>query len=170
MTATTRVDTRSTRRRVRLKRALDRVLEATLFASLSSMTLVVLWQVASRLLLRAPSSVTEELARFLMLWVGLLGGTYALGQGLHPAVGKLHLALARAWPRTRVASELPRLGVAAFALLVPIAGGAELVRLTFELGQSSAALRLPLGWVYMVLPLSGALLLLYCWCAPAGER
>jgi TRAP-type C4-dicarboxylate transport system permease small subunit len=157
--------------RAALKRRLDRVLEAALFVSLSAMTLAVLWQVVSRFVLRDPSSVTEELARFLMVWVGLLGATYAVGQGLHPSVGVAHFALARRLPLGGLTAALPRLVVAAFALLVLLVGGAELVRLTFELEQTSAALRLPLGWVYAVLPVSGVLLLLYCWCVPStGAR
>lgn len=158
-------------RRARLKRLLDRVLETALFASLSAMTLAVLWQVFSRFVLRQPSSVTEELARFLMMWVGLLGATYAVGQGLHPAVGHAHLVLARRWPLGGLTRALPRLVVAAFAVLVLLVGGADLVRLTSLLEQTSAALRLPLAWVYAVLPVSGVLLLLYCCCAPdAGNR
>jgi TRAP-type C4-dicarboxylate transport system permease small subunit len=158
-------------RRAALKRALDRTLEATLFVTLSALTLAVLWQVVSRFVLGDPSSITEELARYLMMWVGLLGATYAVGQGLHPNVGGIHLWLARALPLFGITREIPRILVAAFAALVLLVGGAELVRLTFALEQSSAALRLPLGWVYAVLPVSGALLLLYCCCAPPrGDR
>jgi TRAP-type C4-dicarboxylate transport system permease small subunit len=154
-----------------LKRVLDRVLEAALFVSLSAMTLAVLWQVVSRFVLRDPSSITEELARFLMMWVGLLGATYAVGQGLHPSVGGVHFALSRVLPLGGLTRGMPRLLVGAFAALVLLAGGLELVRLTLELNQTSAALRLPLGWVYAVLPVSGLLLLLYCCCAPAsGDR
>ena len=38
-----------------------------------ALVLSVSWQVASRYLLQAPSSWTEELARFLLVWIGLLG-------------------------------------------------------------------------------------------------
>ena len=125
----------------------------------------------SRFVLRDPSSVTEELARFLMIWVGLLGATYAVGQRLHPAVGRAHVWLARRLPLGGLAAALPRLVVAGFALLVLVVGGTELVRLTFQLEQTSAAMGLPLGWVYAALPVSGVCLILYCWCLPPeGER
>ena len=93
-------------RRDALRRGLDRTLEAALFVSLSAMTLAV--QVASRFLLGDPSSITEELARYLMMWVGLLGATYAIGQGLHPSVGSVHLWLARVLPFARPARHAPR--------------------------------------------------------------
>jgi TRAP-type C4-dicarboxylate transport system permease small subunit len=47
--------------------------------------------------------------------------------------------------------------VIAFAGVVLIGGGLQLVRLTLGLGQRSAALGIPMGWVYSALPLSGVL-------------
>jgi TRAP-type C4-dicarboxylate transport system permease small subunit len=50
---------------------------------------------------------------------------------------------------------------ALFALFVMVIGGAKLVSLTFLLGQTSAALQVPLGFVYLALPVSGALIVFY---------
>jgi hypothetical protein len=46
----------------------------------------VLWQVFTRFVIRHPSSYTEELARYLLVWVGLLGAAYASGHKLHLAI------------------------------------------------------------------------------------
>ena len=48
-----------------------------------------------------------------------------------------------------------------FAALVLVVGGTGLVWLTLDLGQTSAALQIPLGFVYLVLPLSGFLMMFY---------
>ena len=48
-----------------------------------------------------------------------------------------------------------------FAFFALIVGGANLVYVNFELGQYSAALGLPLGVVYAVLPISGILIIWY---------
>jgi len=48
-----------------------------------------------------------------------------------------------------------------FALLVLVIGGSRLVYITFILGQKSPALQVPLAWVYMVLPISGLLIIFY---------
>ncbi|MDH3246582.1 MAG: TRAP transporter small permease, partial [Saprospiraceae bacterium] len=48
-----------------------------------------------------------------------------------------------------------------FAFFVMVIGGARLVYVTFILGQVSAALQLPLAWVYIVLPISGLLVIYY---------
>jgi TRAP-type C4-dicarboxylate transport system permease small subunit len=49
----------------------------------------------------------------------------------------------------------------AFSALVLVGGGSGLVWLTLDLGQTSAALQVPLGLVYLALPLSGLLMMYY---------
>ena len=49
-----------------------------------------------------------------------------------------------------------------FALVVLIIGGIRLVYLTLSLGQLSASLLIPLGYIYLVVPLSGLLISFYC--------
>ena len=48
-----------------------------------------------------------------------------------------------------------------FSLFILIIGGLRLVNLTFTLNQISPAMGIPMGYVYLVLPLTGALMLLY---------
>jgi TRAP-type C4-dicarboxylate transport system permease small subunit len=45
--------------------------------------------------------------------------------------------------------------------LVMITGGIRLVYISFHLGQTSSAMQLSLGYIYLVLPLSGSLILYY---------
>ena len=52
---------------------LNRVLEVILIMLLGVMVLNVSWQVFSRYVLANPSSFTDELARYLMIWLGVLG-------------------------------------------------------------------------------------------------
>jgi TRAP-type C4-dicarboxylate transport system permease small subunit len=44
-----------------------------------------------------------------------------------------------------------------------VVGGCRLLYLTWALGQTSPALRLPMWMVYSVLPLSGGLVTAYAW-------
>lgn len=143
----------------RFKSALDRSLAAGLSTAMGLAVLTVLWQVISRYLLAAPSSFTDELVRYLLVWIGLLGGAQAAGQRLHLAIDLLPRKLTPG-NRHRLAAGVQLL-IAAFALTVLVAGGGSLVRLTLELGQRSAALGIPLGWVYVVLPLSGLITTFY---------
>lgn len=116
----------------------------------------VLWQVFTRFVLASPSSYTEELARYLLIWIGLIGAAYAAGRQLHLAIDLLPRAVSGS---TGVGLQvLIRIIVAGFALGVLTYGGVQLVRITLSLGQTSAALRIPIGWVYMALPISGVLI------------
>lgn len=144
----------------RWTRWLDRLLGGVVAACLGVSVLVVLWQVATRYLLDDPSPWTEELVRFLLVWLGLIGGAYATGRRQHLAI---ELVPSRLGARGRRRLEVfVRAVVGAFAALVLVFGGGRLVLSSFELGQRSAALGLPLGVVYLALPLSGAAILVFC--------
>jgi TRAP-type C4-dicarboxylate transport system permease small subunit len=137
----------------------DRALEWILVACMSMMVANVLWQVATRFLLRNPSSFTEEIARYLLVWVGVLGGAYAVGQRIHLAIDLLPSKLDG---RRRALLEIfIESCIFVFATAVLVVGGAGLVWVTLDLGQTSAALQIPLGYVYLVLPLSGLLMMYY---------
>jgi len=143
----------------RLKAHVDRILGGVVAALMGLAVVNVLWQVFTRFVLGDPSAFTDELARYLLIWVGLLGSSYATGQRLHLAIDLLPTMLTG---RARQILQLMIDGsVLVFALGILVAGGAHLVGLTSSLGQSSAALGLPLGGVYAVLPISGALMAFY---------
>ena len=141
---------------------LDRVQRALgwlLALLMGVMVLDVTWQVASRFLLRAPSSFTEELAGFLLIWIGVLGAAYCLRArshlGIDVLVSQLHGRARRA------ATIAAHVLVVAFALSAMVIGGLLLVRLAFQLNQISAAMGIRVGFVYLALPLSGLLMVLY---------
>ena len=138
---------------------IDHTLASALALFMAALLVNILWQVASRFLLNTPSSYTEELARFLLLWIGMLGGCYAYRQ--HSHLG-LDVVVSRLPPaRQRLLAKLVTATVIAFAVLVLGYGGGYLVWLTLELEQISAAMGIPMGYVYSVLPLSGALITFY---------
>ncbi len=142
-----------------IKTVLDRSLEELVMIVVAVLVLDVLWQVFTRFVLKDPSTWTEELAVFMLIWVSLLGAAVALGRGAHLGidyfVGKLP-------ERTRLCTEVfVFFCVSAFSLLVMLIGGADLVRSTLELGQESPALRVKVGYVYLAIPISGFFLTLY---------
>lgn len=143
----------------RIIRLVDRMLNGTLVLLMAALVVNVLWQVGSRYLLNSPSSFTEELARFLLLWLGLLGGCYAYRQRSHLGLDLLTHNLKGT--TRNVSRGFVLLMVVLFAALVLAYGGGRLVWLTLELRQTSAALGIPMGYVYSVLPLSGGLMIFY---------
>ena len=138
---------------------IDRLLSAILACLMAALVINVLWQVATRFLLDDPSSVTEEIAQFLLLWIGLLGACYAYRRNSHLG---LDIVTSNLDPAPRALSrKFVLLVSSAFALVVLVYGGGQLVWLTLELGQTSAALGIPMGYVYAVLPVSGLLIIFY---------
>lgn len=138
---------------------LDRLLGRTLVLLMLMLVFCVTWQVCSRYLLQAPGSWTEELARFLLIWIGLLGGAYAYRTRAHMGIDVLAGKLAASGRLTlRLVIALI---VLFFSLVVMVAGGLQLVLVTAELQQFSAALGLPMASVYSVIPISGLIIAIY---------
>ncbi|HEA30069.1 MAG TPA: TRAP transporter small permease [Leeuwenhoekiella sp.] len=142
-----------------MKRRLDKILGGFLVLLMALMVLAVLWQVFSRYALNSPSSFTEEVARYLLIWIGILGAAYAAGQQAHLSIDILHDRL-NAKNRMRLRMGINIL-IILFCVLVLIIGGGNLVYVNYLLGQYSAALNIPLGFVYAVVPLSGFLVVVY---------
>ncbi|MEE4117283.1 MAG: TRAP transporter small permease [Marinilabiliaceae bacterium] len=142
-----------------IRRLIDRILAWIVIITMAILLIDVIWQVASRYLMNEPSSWTDELAGYLLIWVGLLGGAYASGQKDHLAIDLLPRKLTIKGRRYLylIINGL----IALFAISVLIAGGSRLVSISFRLDQVSPALALPVGYVYLVLPLSGAFILFY---------
>lgn len=123
------------------------------------LVLNVLWQVASRFIIGHPSSFTDELAGFLLIWVGLMGAAYATGQKQHLAIDLLSAKLS---PYGRkIQSTIISVLIALFSLVILIGGGLNMVYITLHLKQISSALQIPFGYVYVVLPLSGLFIIYY---------
>ncbi|MGH9339652.1 MAG: TRAP transporter small permease [Acidobacteriota bacterium] len=143
----------------RIRQQVDRMLERIIIGLMGLSVLNVLWQVTTRSILRDPSSYTEELARFLLIWLSLLGAAYAVSKKVHLSID---LFTARWEGKKRLYSEIfIEASIFLFALLVMIFGGLRLVSITLALQQISAALQIQLGYVYLVVPLSGLLITFY---------
>ena len=143
----------------RLARRAEKGLGHLLVLLMSVMVVDVTWQVASRFVFRSPSSFTEELAGFLMIWIGLLGAAYGFRTRAHLGINLLVEQLKGGWKKGAGVSA--HLLVLLFALTTMMGGGISLVRLAFRLDQTSAAMGVRMGFVYLALPLSGAVVVLF---------
>ncbi|GBL05967.1 TRAP transporter small permease [Glaciecola sp. KUL10] len=155
----------------KVRRMLDNLLEPALVIIISVLVVAVLWQVFSRYVLQAPSTVTDELARFLLIWLTLLGAAWVVGQKGHLAIDLLSDQLSP--PKAIFLSRLLLLLMAIFAIGVLIIGGLNLVQITLTLEQTSTVLQLPMGYIYLALPVSGIFIVAYCVClalAPMDEQ
>lgn len=139
--------------------ALDKTLKTALAVLMTAMVASVVWQVLSRYLFVVPAAWTEELARFLLIWIGMLGAAFAYRHGSHLGIDLLANKLGDAGKNNlhRVVHVVCLL----FAASVLIVGGGSLMSMTWELKQYSAAMGLPIAYVYSVIPASGVLIVLF---------
>lgn len=142
-----------------MRTKIDSILGKTLVLIMSVMVINVLWQVFTRFVTGDPSSFTDELARYLMIWIGVLGAAYVSGRNLHVAIDILPT---RSTKKTQKRLKtIVTLLVLLFVLFAFIIGGSRLVYISYVLGQQSPALQLPLAVVYIIIPISGLLIMYF---------
>lgn len=137
----------------------DFIIEKFIIFMMAVLVLDVTWQVITRYALSSPSSYTEELARYLLIWIGLLGATLAYRHNMHLSFDLLLQKVNNA--QKRMLQLFIHSVIAIFAGLVLCWGGLKLALLTWELNQVSASLGVRLAYVYAIIPISGLLMVIY---------
>jgi TRAP-type C4-dicarboxylate transport system permease small subunit len=139
-----------------LSRRTNALVEHTLLGLGVAMVGVVAAQVFFRYVLNHSLFWSEELARYILVWLTFLGASVAYRRGVHPRIDLLPFRSGSRWAGSmRAAAHLVAVG---FALLLVIYGAqfAYFVRL-----QISPALQLPKWIVMLVLPVSGLITILH---------
>lgn len=144
---------------LKIKSNIDKVIEWVLVVLMSLMVINVLWQVFTRFIMGDPSSFTDELARYLLIWLGLIGAGYVAGKKMHLAIDYLVGKMSSSYQKK--INIFINIAVLLFALVVLVIGGISLVHLTLDLEQISSALQIQLGYVYIAAPISGLLIMFY---------
>jgi TRAP-type C4-dicarboxylate transport system permease small subunit len=143
----------------KFKNKLDKIVAWMLIVLMGFMVLNVSWQVLSRYVVQNPSSFTDELSRYMLIWLGMLGAAYVAGQNQHLAIDILPNKLSGK-PKMKLLILINAF-VLLFALFAMVLGGSNLVYITYILEQKSATLQLPLAYIYTIIPISGLLVIYY---------
>ena len=94
-----------------------------------------------------------------MICVGLLGAAYTVGAQRHLAIDLLAMTLK---PRKQtLLGVVINLLIFLFSGSVIVTGGLKLIAKTLATAQVSAAMQIPMGYVYLILPLSGLIMMFY---------
>jgi len=140
----------------RLNDALERSALGAVIVMMTVMCTLTFSQAAGRYALRFSLSWSEELSRFLMVWISMLGGAVAARRGMHvgfsAGVDRLPGSLRRA---ARAAASL--LALLLFACMAWYGFKLSL----FNMQQLSAALQWPMGIPYAAIPAGALLLVLF---------
>ncbi len=136
--------------------ALNRHVETLLFVLGFSMAVVVAVQVFFRYVLNQSLFWSEELARFMLVWLTFLGASVAYKRGSHPGIDMLYKRMP---PAVRKASALLVHTVSMGLFVVMIVYGYQFSY--FVRRQISPALYLPKWIIFSVIPVSGAIFLIH---------
>ena len=134
----------------------NRWIEYCLFGLGFSMAILVAVQVFCRYILNASLFWSEELARYMLVWLSFFGATVAYYRNLHPGVDALTSRLSAS--KQRISRQLVHVIAMVLALVMVISGTqfAWFVRM-----QISPALSIHKWIILAVIPLSGLLLFAY---------
>ncbi|NLS13764.1 TRAP transporter small permease [Vibrio sp. SM6] len=141
----------------KIKQGIDQVVLAVCSLAILTLVVTVTWQVFSRYVLNDPSSFTDELARYTMIWFGLLGASYLFGKNGHLAITLFISAVSE--PLKKWAYLMINIVSLLFINLAMIKGGIQLIGRTMQ--QFSPALQMPMAYVYLILPIAGVLMSVY---------
>lgn len=138
---------------------INKILEIILISIFALLVLDVLFQVFSRYIIGQSFTWTEEFARFSLIWMTVLGAAYLNAKKEHLSMDFVYEKLT---PKNkRKASIVIEILVFLFALIIMVIGGGNLVYTTLHLEQLSGTLRIPLGYVYAIMPFSGFLIMCF---------
>ena len=135
---------------------LDRALRYILIFLIGLLTASVFLQVLIRFVFKSPLPWTEEVARIAFVYSIFVGATIGVRDRAHISVDFLVVLLP---PHARRALKLATNIVVAVLLCFIIWQGIEFVRQTGV--QMTPVMLIPFRYLYIVIPASGALMLLY---------
>jgi TRAP-type C4-dicarboxylate transport system permease small subunit len=146
----------------------DRIVERLLIILTVLMFLTVLLQVFYRFLIVKivyfPFHFTEELARYLLVWICYLGVAVGIPEGFHASFDLLIKKMSSLGGK--IFFLIGRLLMIAFTLILIIKGW-EVVLFVFN--NSSPTMQIPMGWVYSAPFICGCLTMLRLLVDVMGE-
>jgi TRAP-type C4-dicarboxylate transport system permease small subunit len=108
------------------------------------------WQIFTRLILKNPSTVTDEFLRYVLIWASMIGSAYCFYRDEH-----LSLTLVRDRVKGTAATVLTIFIEAAilfFVCYVFVYGG---FKLAMNATNKSSVMRIPYKFLYSIIPISG---------------
>lgn len=141
----------------KVRNAIMRVLGVAIVALFIFMTLIGSYQIITRYLFNKPSTVSEELLTYSFTWMALLASAYVFGKRDHMRMG--FLADKLTGPARRYLEIAIDILVFALSAVVMVYGGIAITKLT--LIQTTASLQVPMAYIYVIVPVTGVLIMLF---------
>ena len=110
-----------------------------------------------RYIFNSPSTVSEELLTYSFTWMSLFAAAYVFGKREHMRMGFLADKLNK--KKLTILNSIIEIIIIAFALIVMVYGGISITSLSMT--QKTASLGIPMGYVYIVIPITGVVIAVY---------
>lgn len=136
-------------------------------AVLFGMVILVFIQVAGRYLFHTSFSFTEEIVRYLFVWITFLCAAAAVQHGGHVSMAGF---VNRFSPSVRSVAALFRFAGAVLFAGILVYHGVRIVLLQFRTAQTTAALGAPMWIIGLAIPVSAALLIIRLVSGVIGSR
>ncbi|MDO5410034.1 MAG: TRAP transporter small permease [Lachnospiraceae bacterium] len=141
----------------RIRKGIDAVLSTACILLFALMVVVGTYQIVTRFVFNAPSTVSEELLTYSFAWMALLSAAYIFGKRDHMRMG--FMADKLTGTKRKILEIAIEVLILVFAASVLIYGGFTIMNLTMT--QKTASLGVMMGVIYTVVPLSGILIFVY---------
>lgn len=138
-----------------MEKRIEKFLENASGINLIIITIVVLLGVFTRYILHNALSWTEEMTRFLIVYLGLIGAALALGKGSHSSIDIL-VNVSPPWLQL-IFKVISHLTIAVFASVMVIFG----IKLAYTSGAHAEILPIPMWIPLLSVPLSGVIMFYY---------
>lgn len=142
-----------------MKKTLDliqKLINIFLSVAIFAMTLIIFLQVISRYIFNSPLVWSEELSRYLFVWISFLAIADAVRTKSHIALSILTDRMNE--DRKQIISRLNYSLICIIGIIITYGG---IVLMNLGVRQSSATLGVPMFLVYLVIPVSGVLISIF---------
>lgn len=140
-----------------VRKGIDLVLSFASAVIFGAMVVIGTYQIVTRFVFNSPSTVSEELLTYSFTWMALLATAYVFGKRDHMRMGFLADKFSESVQK--LLSIIAEILIMLLAGAVMVYGGSTIVQLTMT--QSTASLGIPMGVVYVIIPISGILIVFY---------
>lgn len=139
------------------KYKITKALEIICIAIFVFITLLGSYQIITRYVFNSPSTISEELLTFSFTWLALLASSLVFGSKDHMRMG--YVADKFKGTSAVVLSIISEILILLFAAVVMVYGGISITKLTNT--QITASLGVPMSYIYVIVPISGILTIIY---------
>lgn len=142
---------------VKIRKALDSLLTFLCVFIFAAMVVIGTYQIVVRYFFNSPSTVSEELLTYSFTWMALFSSALVFGRRDHMRMG--FVADKLTGKKKMVLDVIIEILIFIFTMIVLLFGGVSITKLAFA--QVTASLGIPMGAVYLVIPISGVIILIY---------